>query len=112
LTEAAKSKLLFSDTRLRNAQKEISKLRKGFRQATQVKERAVETAKAKVIQQKSVHHLSHKGIFTQETRNLVCLLSQSGCSASRINEIISAVLNTVGVTMVGSISRRSVAQII
>ena len=38
LTEAAKSKLLLSDTRLKNAQKEISKLRKGFRQATQVKE--------------------------------------------------------------------------
>ena len=112
LTEAAKSKLLFSDTRLKNAQKEISKLRKGFRRATQVKERAVETAKAKVIQQKSVHRLSHKGIFTQETRNLVRLLSQSGCSASRINEIISAVLNTVGVTMVGIISRRSVARII
>ena len=109
LTEAAKSKLLSSDTRLKNAQKEISKLRKGFHRAIQVKEHAIETAKAKVIQQKSVHHLSHKGIFTQETRNLVRLLSQSGCSASRINEIISAVLNTVGITMVGSISRRSVA---
>jgi len=112
LTEAAKSKLLSSDTRLKKAQKEISKLRKGFRRAVRVKEHAVSTAKAKVIQQKSVHHLSHKGIFTQETRNLVRLLSQSGCSANRINEIISAVLNTVGITMIGSVSRRSVARII
>ncbi len=112
LTEAVKSKLSSSDTRLKNAQKEISKLRKGFYRVTQAKERAVETAKAKVIRQKSVHHLSHKGIFTQETRNLVRLLSQSGCSANRINEIISAVFNTVGITMVGSISRRSVARII
>jgi hypothetical protein len=75
LTEAAKSKLLLSDTRLKNAQKEISKLYKGFHQATQVKEPAVERAKAKVIQQRSGHHLSHKGIFTQETCNLVHLLS-------------------------------------
>jgi hypothetical protein len=111
-TEAAKSKLISSDTRLKKAQKEISKLRKGFHRATRVKEHAVETAKAKIIRQKSVHHLSHKGIFKEETRNLVRLLSQSGCSANRINDIISAVLNTVGITMVGSISRRSVARII
>ena len=112
ITETAKSKLISSDTRLKNAQKEISKLRKGFRWATQVKERAVETAKTKVIQQKSVHHLSHKGVFTQKTRNLVRFLSKSGCSANHINEIITAVLNTAGITVVGSISRPSVAQII
>src|SRR6266496_3409478 len=111
-TETAKSKLISSDTRLKKAQKDISKLRKGFHRATQVKERAVETAKAKIIRQKSVHHLLHKGIFKEETCNLVRLLSQSCCSANRINDIISAVLNTVGITMVGSISRRSVAQII
>ncbi len=58
ITEAAKSKLIFSDTRLKNAQKEISKLCKGYRQAKQVKERAVETAKTKIIKQKSVHHLA------------------------------------------------------
>ncbi len=52
LTEAAKSKLMSSDIRLKKAQKEVSKLHKGFHQATQVKERAVETAKAKVILQK------------------------------------------------------------
>ena len=112
LTEAAKFKLLLSDTRLKNAQKEISKLRKGFRQATQVKERAVETAKAKVIQKKSVHYLLHKGVFTEKTRNLVRFLSQSGCSANRINQIITTVLNTAGITVVGSISRPSVARII
>src|SRR6266545_7086773 len=95
-TETAKSKLISSDTKLKKAQKDISKLRKGFHWATQVKECAIETAKAKIIRQKSVHHLSHKGIFKEETRNLVRLLSQSGCSANCINDIISAVLNTVG----------------
>jgi hypothetical protein len=112
LTEAAKSKLMSSDTRLKNAQKEITKLRKGFRWATQAKERAVETAKTKVIRQKSVHYLSHKGVLTQDTRNLVRFLSQSGCSANHINNIINAVLKTAGITMVGSISRTSVSRII
>jgi len=64
LTEAAKSKLLFSDTRLKNAQKEISKLHKGFRRATQVKECAVETAKAKVIQQKNQFIIFHTKAFS------------------------------------------------
>src|SRR6266540_2152002 len=112
LTEAAKSKLLLSDTRLKNAQKEISKLHKGFRWATQVKEHAVETAKAKVIQKKLVHHLLHKGVFTQKTRNLVCFLSQTGCSANRINQVITAVLNTAGIIVVVNISHPSVARII
>jgi len=53
-TEAIKSKLISSDTRLKNAQKEVSKLRKSYRRAIQVKNRAVEAAKAKVVQQKSV----------------------------------------------------------
>ena len=88
LTETTKSKLMSSDTRLKNAQKEITKLRKGFHQATQAKERAVETAKIKVIRQKSVHHLSHKGVLTGDTRNLVRFLFQSGCSANHINNII------------------------
>src|SRR5260370_15313836 len=108
-TEAANSKLMFSDTRLKNAQKEVSKLRKAFHWATQIKEHAVETAKAKVIQKKSVYHFSHKGVFTQKTCNLVCFLSQSGCSANRINEIITAELKMAGITVVRSISRMSVA---
>src|SRR6266498_3852703 len=112
LTEAAKSKLLLSDTRLKNAQKEISKLCKGFCQAIQVEEHAVETAKAKVIQKKLVHHLLHKGVFTQKTCNLVCFLSQTGCSANHINQVITAVLNTAGIIVVENISCPSVAWII
>ena len=111
-TEDVKSKLISSDTRLKNAQKEVSKLRKACNQATQVKEHAIETAKAKVMQKTSVHHLTNKGVFTEETCNLVCLLFQAGCSASHINEIITAVLKTAGITMVGSISCTSIAQII
>jgi len=48
-TEAIKSKLISSDTRLKNAQKDVSRLRESYHRATQVKNHAVETAKAKVI---------------------------------------------------------------
>ena len=83
LTEAAQSKLLASDTRLKKAQKEVSKLRKAFGRATQIKEHAVETAKAKVIQKKSVYHLSHKGVFTQKTRNLVTGMNMDHCAKEK-----------------------------
>ena len=112
LTEAAKSKLLSSDTRLKKAQEEVSKLHKAFHWTTQIKECAIETAKAKVIQQKTVHHLSHKGVFTQKTHNLVHFLSKSGCSANHINEIITTVFKSAGITVVGNISRTSVTRII
>ena len=111
-TEAIKSKLISSDTKLRDAQKEVSKLRKSSRRATQVKNHAVETAKAKVLKQKSVHHLANKGIFTEDTRNLVRLLFQAGCSANHISKIITAVLKTAGITTDRSISRTSVSRII
>ena len=66
-----------------------SLMQQALHRATRIKEHAVETPKAKVPQEKSAHQLSHKGIFTQETRNLVCFLSKSACSANRINEIIT-----------------------
>ena len=76
-TKAIKSKLISSDSRLKNAQKEVSKLCKSYHRATQVKNHAVETAKAKVIQQKSVHHLANKAVFIEDTHNLVCLIFQA-----------------------------------
>ena len=65
-----------------------------------------------MVQQKSVHHLANKGVFTEDTRNLVRLLYQAGCSANHISEIITAVLKTAGITMVESISRTTISQII
>ena len=66
-----------------------------------------------MVQQKSVHHLAaNKGIFTEDIRNLVRLLYQAGYSANHISEIITAVLKTAGITMVESISRTTISQII
>ena len=95
-TEAIKSKLISSNSRPKNAQKEVSKLCKSYHRATQVKNHAVNTAKAKVIQQKPVHCLVNKAVFTEDTHNLVHLLFQAGCSANHISEIITAVLKSAG----------------
>jgi len=110
--EFIKSKLQMSDTKLKGAQKDVSRLYKVCRRATGVKERAIEKTKTKVSQQKSVHYLMKKGVFTEQTRNLVRLLAKAGCSGNYINEVIVAVLQSAGIETVGRISRPSVTQII
>jgi len=110
--EFLKTKLHISDTKLKVAQKDISWLHKVCHRATGVKERAMERTKAKVLQQKSVHHLMKKGVFTEETRNLVCLLARAGCSGNYINEVIVAVLQSADISTIGQISRPSVTRII
>jgi len=108
--EFIKSKLQMSDTKLKGAQKDVSRLHKVCCRATGVKEHAIEKTKTKVSQQKSVHYLMKKGVFTEQTRNLVHLLAKAGCSGNYINEVIVAVLQSAGIETVGHMP--SVTQII
>jgi len=54
----------------------------------------------------------HKGVYTEETRNVVCLLVKAGCSRNYINAVLTAVLKSAGITSVGNISRASIARIL
>ena len=63
------------------------------------------SVKKKILDQRSVHHLMQKGVFTKETRNVVCLLVKAGCSRNLVGEVISAVLKSAGITGVGSVAR-------
>ena len=85
-------------------QKEVVQLRKQTKRSTGVRERAVAATKAKIEKEKSIFHLMKKGVFTNETRNLVQILVRAGCSRNYINEVIVAVLKSAGVDVVGSIS--------
>jgi len=53
-----------------------------------------------------------KGVFTEETCNVVCLLVKAGCSRNYIGQVISTVLKSAGITTIGSISRPSISQIL
>src|SRR5438309_341039 len=97
-----------SDTKLKDAQKDVSQLHKVCHCATGVKECAIEKTKAKVSQQKSVHYLMKKNVFTEQTHNLVCLLAKAGYSENYINKVIVAVLQSAGIETVGRISGPSV----
>ena len=93
-------------------QKEVTALRKSSSQFKAVKEQAIVLVKAKLLKEKSVHHLMNKGVFTEETRNVVRLLVRAGCSRNYINEVISAVLHSAGIDTIGTVSRPSVACIL
>ncbi|KAF8799089.1 hypothetical protein BYT27DRAFT_7227979 [Phlegmacium glaucopus] len=68
--------------------------------------------KAKLLKEKSVHHLMDKGVFTEETRNVVHLLVKAGCSYKYINQVIFAVLHSAGIETVGTISCPPIARIL
>src|SRR6266498_987399 len=53
-----------------------------------------------------------KGVFTEETRNVIRLLIKAGCSRNYINEVISTILQSAGITTVGTISHTSVSRIL
>ena len=110
--DKSQSKLETANSKLSTLQKEASRLRKSVTRASGVKDRAVAAAKAKVKQETSTHHLMNKGVFTEETRNVVRLLVKAGCSRKYVNEVISSVLQSAGINPVGSISRTTVARVV
>ena len=87
----------------------VIKLKKSCRRAAAQKERAVKKAQEDTLRKRSVHHLMHKGVYTEETRNLIRVLVKAGCSRDSVTHVISAVLKAAGVSVIGKISRRPVS---
>ncbi|KAF8800550.1 hypothetical protein BYT27DRAFT_7262712 [Phlegmacium glaucopus] len=86
-------KLKSSQSALKGSKSEVYNLKPKCARATAVKENAVQKARS-------------------QTRNLVRILVQAGVSAKNIMGVIKAVLGIAGITTVGNISPRTVAQII
>ena len=105
-----KAELDVSKTKLHSSKKELKNLKRSYQRAVKGKQSAV--AIMKVQKEKSVFHLKKKGVFSQETRNLVRLLIKAGCSARYINDVIHGVFKSAGLKAVGSITHTSVARIV
>jgi chromosome segregation ATPase len=92
----------------------IGKQIKGYqRELTNLKKRCKRAAAKKVTAKKSQSHkLLHKGIYTEETRNLIRLLVKAGCSRGYVGQVIHAVLKTAGISVHGKISRRTVSRVV
>ncbi|EDR07527.1 glutamic acid-rich protein [Laccaria bicolor S238N-H82] len=108
--EKSHAKLAKSTSDLTTLRNKASKLCKAVKCGKKQKEQSIASVKKKILDQRSVHYLMQKGVFTEETRNVVCLLVKAGCSRNLVGEVILAVLKSAGITGVGSISRTSVSR--
>ena len=109
---SAYAKLAASSLDLKALRGKASKLCKAVIRSKKQKEHSMAAIKERILNQRSVHKLMHKGVFTEETRNVVRLLVKAGCSRNYISEVISAVLKSAGITTVGTISRPSISRIL
>ncbi|KAF8815421.1 hypothetical protein BYT27DRAFT_7080073 [Phlegmacium glaucopus] len=94
--------------KLKESSKVIATLRKAQKPSSSRQEQAVRVALNKVIKEKSVQKLLHKGVYTDETCSLVRQLTHARCSQSKVGYIITAVFQSAGVETVGKVSCRSV----
>jgi hypothetical protein len=98
--------------RLKESRILAARLQKRQARAGTVREKAVQKAREKAIQERSVHTLLNKGIYTEETRNLIRLLVQAGCSREYVGDVIHAIFKTAGISVIGRVSRRTVSRIV
>ena len=105
-----KCELSESSEKLKSTKQELTKLKKSYQHVVKSKKNAVAAFKSK--KKKSVFYFKEKGVFTEETHNLVHLLVKAGCSSMYINEVIYGVIKAAGFQAVGKISRTSITCII
>ncbi|KAF8810467.1 hypothetical protein BYT27DRAFT_7221984 [Phlegmacium glaucopus] len=96
---------------LKQSVREITWLKKARHRADAWQNHAVWAAREKLIKETNFHKLMHKGVYTEDTRNLVRLLVKAGCSQQYVNKVIVAVLKSAGIKTVGSVSRTTIARI-
>ena len=110
--KSAKAKVKAVGQELRQSRVLAARLQKQCARTIAVREREVEKARQRIVKEKSVHTLLKKGVYTEETRNLIRLLVQAGCSQEYIGNVIHAIFRTAGISVVGDVSRRTVSRIV
>jgi len=105
-------KLQQTRTKLKGSKSEVYNLKRRVGRAVQTKENAVKRVKAKVLKESTTFYLLKKGVYSNETRNLVRILVEANVSNENIMAVIEAVLAAAGITAVGKISARTVGRII
>ena len=110
--ESCNLKLVTQRKELRNCKREVCRLKACYKRAAGQKECAIKKIKEKILKEKSVHNLMSKGVYTEDTRNLICVMARAGCAKEQIGQVISAVLKCAGITTIGSVSRRTVSRVV
>ena len=69
-------------------------------------------AKEQTPKDTRTYNLLYKGVYTEDTRRLIQLIVQAGCSREHVSKVIHAVLGAAGITVKGKISRHTVSRVI
>ena len=110
--DLVRQKLKFTRSELSGSKTEIYSLKCKAIRASQSRAKIIQKTRDKVTKERTTFYLLQKGVFSQETRNLVRVLVQANVSYKNIMHVIESVLATAGITAVGRISPRSVSRIV
>ena len=110
--DLVRQKLKFTRSELSGSKTEIYSLKCKAIHASQSRAKIIQKTRDKVTKERTTFYLLQKGVFSQETRNLVRVLVQANVSYKNIMHVIESVLATAGITAVGRISPRSVSRIV
>ena len=110
--DLVRQKLKFTKSELSGSKTEIYSLKLKATRAAQSRAKIIQKTKDKVTKERTTFYLLQKGVFSQETRNLVRVLVQANVSYKNITHVIESVLAAAGITAVGRISPRSVSRIV
>ena len=102
-------KLKFTRSELSGAKAENYSHKHKAMHASQSRAKIIQKTRDKVTKERTTFYLLQKGVFSQETRNLVHVLVQANVSYKNIMHVIESVLATAGITAVGCISPWSVS---
>jgi chromosome segregation ATPase len=109
---AANKKLNVVGEKMKEYKGQAAKFKKRCDRAAAVQANALKRATDRLKKESSVHHLLHKGVYTEKTRALIKLLVQAGCSREYVGEVIHEVFRTAGISVHGNISRSTVSRVI
>ena len=93
------------------ALKQISQnLQKCCNRMPDIKAKVIKRAKDYANKENRTYKLLHKGVYSPEARELARTLVAAGCSREYVGRVIKAVCKNAGVTVQGSMSRRTVSR--
>ena len=96
--------LKFTRSELSGSKTEMYSLKHKAAHAAQSRAKIIQKTRDTVTKERTTFYLLKKGVFSQDTRNLVHILVQANVSYKNITHVIESVLATAGITAVGHIS--------
>ena len=101
--------LKLTRSELSGSKTEMYSLKRKAARAAQSRAKIIQKTRDTVTKERTTFYLLKNGVFSQDTRNLVCILVQANVSYKNITHVIESVLATAGITAVGHISPQSVS---